>query len=111
MLLKSPKLNRNKVWYSVPSITLMLLTMCFGVSLSLTHEVCPEAESKLENCPTCAVLVDSEFATVAYFDTSIVLQTASSIISTRSVAIPIPLEKRSHLSRGPPLLISTFFSA
>ena len=113
MRLKSSDPNINESWYSMPLVTITLLSLCFSMSLPLTDQVCtdvcPTAQNELENCPSCAVLVDLDSTAVAYFFHSVEQQTASIIAPTRSVAIPLSLEKRSRISRGPPFLLSTAF--
>ena len=84
--------------------------MCFSMTFSLTEKVCPEvcpkAQSETKNCPNCAVVVDLDSTPVAYFHASKEQQAASIVLQTRPVTIPLSLEQRSRISRGPPFLFA-----
>ena len=101
-------MNYSRDWYQTPLVALTLILMCFSMAFSLTKKVCPEvcpkAQSEAQNCPACAILVDSDSTPVAYFHPSKEQRAASIILQTRPVTVPVSLEQRSRISRGPPFL-------
>lgn len=113
MLLMNHKLSDSKRRFSLLLVFFSILTMCINASSYVSPSeqqdaCCPDTEIQIKNCLSCAILVDLEAVTVACDDGSFRMQTASVFIATRSASIPLTLEKRSRISRGPPLLISDF---
>ena len=114
MLLMNHKLSDNKRRFSLLLVFFMILTMCINASSYVSPSeqqdaCCPDTEIQIKNCLSCAILVDLEAVTVAFDDGSLLMQTASIFIATRSASIPLSLQIRFRISRGPPLLISDFF--